>query len=403
MSEWKEVELGEVVNFNPENIGKNFKYDRITYLDISSVGSGMVYFSDEIEIEKAPSRAKRLVKDNDTILATVRPANKSYCFINSFPDNTVVSTGFAVIRAKENLIHPKYLYYAITNESFASFLVANEQGANYPAVTPDIIGRGSILLPSLPTQQRIASILSAYDDLIENNLKRIKLLEEIAQRTYEEWFVKFRIKGVQLEVGENGLPVGWKYGTLNDIISFQNGFAFKSNKFVDIGQPVIKIKNIGNNTVDVINTDCVEEEYANTATKFKLSVGDLVIAMTGATVGKVGYIPYSKKECYLNQRVGRFVELKGMNNLHFVFSVMTQGDGLLQVLNLAGGAAQPNISGNQILSIKTVIATKEILNSFHLIANENINQILNLQNQNRLLKESRDILLPRLMSGKVGV
>jgi type I restriction enzyme S subunit len=82
---------------------------------------------------------------------------------------------------------------------------------------------------------------------------------------------------------------------------------------------------------------------------------------------------------------------------------MTQGDGLLQVLNLAGGAAQPNISGNQILSIKTVIATKEILNSFHLIANENINQILNLQNQNLLLKESRDILLPRLMSGKVGV
>ena len=262
----------------------------------------------------------------------------------------------------------------------------------------------NVIVPSEKSvQTKIGQILSAYDDFIENNLKRIKLLEELAQRTYEEWFVKFRINGKQLEIGENGLPDGWEYGTLGDLINFQSGFAFKAAKFVEVGQPVIKIKNIGNNNVDINNTDCVDEDYAKSAVKFSLTEGDLLIAMTGATVGKVGYVPFSKKTCYLNQRVGRFLNYKGKSNLHFTFSLMTQGDGLQQVLNLAGGAAQPNISGNQILSIKTVIPTEDLLVKYNSFAENNIKQILNLQNQNRLLKESRDILLPRLMSGKIGV
>lgn len=207
-----------------------------------------------------------------------------------------------------------------------------------------------------------------------------------------------------LEVNaETGLPFGWKLGSLKDLVSFQNGFAFKSSKFVKIGQPVIKIKNIGNNTVDILSTDCVEEEYAKAAEKFQLNQGDLLIAMTGATVGKVGYMPYSEIKCYSNQRVGRFLDYVGKSNIHFVFSVMTQGNGLQQVLNFASGAAQPNISGNQILAIQTVIPTENLLLSFNNFTETNIQQILNLQNQNRLLKESRDILLPRLMNGEIDV
>jgi type I restriction enzyme S subunit len=403
MSEWKEVELKSISEYLNRGISPKYSDEGNLIINQKCIRNNVVTINEarfssvdkKINAEKYLKPLDILVNSTGTgTLGRTAQIKKIGCPIS-------VDTHVTIVRPN-NSVDKKFIALQLALKE--PEIVALGKGAtNQQELGREELGSIKILLPPLPTQQRIASILSAYDDLIENNLKRIKLLEEIAQRTYEEWFVKFRINGVQLEVSENGLPEGWDYGTLNDIISFQNGFAFKSTKFVDIGQPVIKIKNIGNNTVDVINTDCVEEEYANTATKFKLSVGDLVIAMTGATVGKVGYVPYSKKECYLNQRVGRFVELNGMNNLHFVFSLMTQGDGLLQVLNLAGGAAQPNISGNQILSIKTVIATKDILNSFQLIANENINQILNLQNQNRLLKESRDILLPRLMSGKLGV
>lgn len=198
MKGWNLKLLSDIVNFNPENIGKNFPFKNIYYLDISSVGQGSADLSNLINLTDAPSRAKRLVRQNDTILSTVRPGNKSYLYLKDHPNNTVVSTGFAVIRPNEKLVEGRFLYYIVTNPSFTSFLVANEQGANYPAVTPEIIGRAEILLPPLSTQRRIASILSSYDDLIENNIKRIKLLEELAQRTYEEWFVKFRVNGEQL-------------------------------------------------------------------------------------------------------------------------------------------------------------------------------------------------------------
>ena len=324
------------------------------------------------------------------------------------PDNLLparVNQHVAIIRCKED-VDSAFVMYSLTSPIYQAKLlsIATGAGATRNALTKVILEDFKINLPPLPIQLKVSSILSAYDNLIENNLKRIKLLEELAQRTYEEWFVKFRINGKQLKLNkETGLPEGWTFGSLKELVSFQNGFAFKSSKFTAEGQPVIKIKNIGNNTIDVTNTDCVDEDYAKTAEKFQVNEGDLLIAMTGATVGKVGYLPYSVKKCYLNQRVGRFINLKGSSNIHFVFSVMTQGSGLQQVLNLASGAAQPNISGDQILSLQTVIPTSDLLKNFNEIAETNIKQILTLLNQNRLLKESRDILLPRLMSGVIEV
>ena len=235
-------------------------------------------------------------------------------------------------------------------------------------------------------------------------MKRIQLLEELAQRTYEEWFVKFRIPGMELKMDEeSGLPVGWEFGSIGNLIGFQSGFAYKSSKFVDDGFPVIKIKNIGNNRVDFSSTNFIDQKYADATEKFQLEPGNLLIAMTGATVGKVGYVPFSNNPGFLNQRVGRFQNLNDSNNTHFIFCLFSQGNGLSQIINLAGGAAQPNISGDQILSVKTVIPQNELLSKFNDSVSSNFDLILKLENQNKLLKESRDILLPRLMSGMISV
>jgi type I restriction enzyme S subunit len=298
----------------------------------------------------------------------------------------------------------EYLAYLLNSEHGQGMINNIFIGAAQKALTIDAIKKIKLNLPPLTIQKRIASILSAYDDLIENNSKRIKLLEEIAQRTYEEWFVKFRVNGEQLAIDENtGLPEGWNEGTFSDIISFQSGFAFKSSKFKKEGFPVIKIKNIENNTVDITDTDFINDDYAELAKKVKLNEGDLLIAMTGATVGKVGFLPFSNASCYLNQRVGRFINKGETKNTYFVFASMTQGSGLQQVLNLAGGAAQPNISGDQIMSIKCIIPNENVLTNFSKLSESLFKQILILQNQNQKLKQSRDILLPRLMSGTINV
>lgn len=258
---------------------------------------------------------------------------------------------------------------------------------------------------SKETQQQIASILSAYDDLIESNLRRIALLEEQAQQNYEEWFVRLKFPGYEDVAMDavSGLPEGWELGRLSDLINFQSGFAYKSVQFKNEGFPVIKIKNIENNTVETSNTNFINEEYASKTEKFKLNPGDLLIAMTGATVGKVGIVPITKKPCYLNQRVGRFLPLNEVDNTAFINCFFNIGNGLNHVLNIAGGAAQPNISGGQILAIETVIPKIEILKKFSEYAVSASNLKLNYQYQNRLLKEARDILLPRLMSGMIKV
>lgn len=298
-----------------------------------------------------------------------------------------------------------FIYWLMRTMEYQRFVAGSATGATVKHTSPSKIGAFKFHAPiDKKAQTRIASILSAYDDLIENNLKRIKLLEEIAQRTYEEWFVKFRINGEQLPIDEKtGLPVGWREGTIGEIVSFQNGFAYKSSKFVDKGFPIIKIKNIGNNTVNVIDCDFIDEEYAKDTSRFKLRTGDLLIAMTGATVGKVGYVAFTEKDCYLNQRVGRFINMQNRSAIHFIFSLFTQGNGLNQVINFAGGAAQPNISGDQILNVKTALPDEGTLKRYNNLFDDFINQILNLQNQNLKLKESRDILLPKLMNGTIKV
>ena len=410
------VTLNDVCNFINGGAWSDKEYTtsgipviKVSNLQNDGVNFNNIDFLPESSIQRY---SRHLLQKGDLVIATVgshpnlvNSAAGRASIISETAMGYLLNQNAVCVRSRDiEVLDQFYLAYLGKTSQFQNYIQQRGRGAaNQMRIAIGAIKEFEINLPQLEVQRRIASILSAYDDLIENNLKRIKLLEELAQRTYEEWFIKFRVNGEALAIDEEtGLPVGWVQGTLEDLVSFQNGFAFKSSKFIEVGQPIIKIRNIDNNTVDVLNADCVDEQYAKLADKFKLTTGDLLIAMTGATVGKVGYFPYSEKDCYLNQRVGRFIK-KGIPNIHFAFSLMTLGNGLQQVLNYASGAAQPNISGSQILSIETAIPTENLLVSFNNLAEANNKQVLNLQNQNRLLKHSRDILLPRLMNGTISV
>lgn len=410
MSSWENIEFGKLATFrNGLNFSRESHGEGCKIIGVSDFGDKLIpEYGTLGEINPdGIIKADDYLEKGD-ILFVRSNGNKNLVGRSLFiseNNQKMVFSGFCIrARISSSNVEPLFYAYFFRTSLFRKLISAAAGGANIQNLNQGLLYKAQVPFPPLATQRRIASILSDYDNLIENNLKRIKLLEELAQRTYEEWFVKFTINGEKLEVNnETGLPEGWSDGTINDLIGFQSGFAYKSSRFVKSGYPIIKIRNIGSNTVDLNSVDFIDTEYAASTVKFKLKSGDLLIAMTGATVGKVGYVPRSDIPLFLNQRVGRFLNIDNKKNIHFVFSIMTVGNGLQQVLNLASGAAQPNISGNQILSLKTVIPPHELLSDFNNFSESNVFQILNFQNQNRLLKEARDILLPRLMSGAISV
>lgn len=236
MNEWRKISLREVIEINPASVGSDFKAEWIEYIDISSVGEGAITESPKvIKLKEAPSRAKRLVSQNDTVISTVRPNRRSMFFAKEPKQNWVLSTGFAVLRPLSEKIEPRFLYASVFNREFTEYLISREKGAAYPAVLPEDIYEAEILLPPLPEQKSIASILSSLDDKIELNRQMNETLEAMARAIFKDWFVDFAPTRAKQEGRaaylpehlwslfpeaidrETGLPQGWEERTLGEV------------------------------------------------------------------------------------------------------------------------------------------------------------------------------------------
>jgi len=388
MNKWQEIKLGGLIDINQSSIGRNYEFENIRYYDISSIGTGVAEDPKNLSISEAPSRAKRIIKDGDTILATVRPGNRSFYYFKKARENDIASTGFAVISPKNNLIDNKFLYYLTSAQSFTNYLVSNEQGATYPAITPSVINRVKINLPPLPTQQKIAKILSNYDDLIENNLKRIKLLEESARLTYEEWFLRFRIDGKKLDIDpDTGLPFGWEKVKLKSFCILTMGQSPKSKFYNQTceGLPFHQgVTNYGfrfpSNTTWSTEGSRISEE------------GDILFSVRAP----VGRLNVSIEKIILGRGLASIRQINDLNSFLFY-----QLQNIFFEDNLMGsGAIFDSVTKRDVEDIE-LIYSKNISEKFNTLTSTIDNEIKNLTNQNKFLKEARDILLPRLMTGMI--
>ena len=189
---WRTARLVDVAQINPDSIGRGWPHTQIHYVDISSVGEGQIQVPPQLlALADAPSRAKRLIRSGDTVLSTVRPNRRSMFFADQPGPDWVVSTGFAVLRPQVQMIAPRFLYACVFSQSFTEYLVSQEKGAAYPAVSPEDIGNAVIPLPPLKEQQAIACILGALDDKIELNRTMNRTLEATARAIFKSWFVDF--------------------------------------------------------------------------------------------------------------------------------------------------------------------------------------------------------------------
>lgn len=343
----------------------------------------------------------------------------------------------------------RYVYYLLKSIDFQRFNV----GTGVPTLNRNHLS--SVLVQNLEhkNEKLIAKILGDLDDKIYLNNQINQTLESIAQAIFKSWFIDFgpvrakiaakqtgqdseraamcAISGkseaeleqmakddfaelqataalfpdelVESELGE--VPRGWEIGCVGNIATAKGGYAFKGSQFVDKGYPVIKIKNItGDGEVDIQDTQCIDEKTAQTALRFMLHDSDLVMAMTGATVGKIGLVNTYGKSIYLNQRVAKFEsDTFGNKVSYYLFCLFNRKEYFEQIIGTAQGSAQPNISSNGIESTRIIIPNFEAINLFIRKVDFIFQYWLENGSVNNTLRDVRDTLLPKLLSGELDV
>ena len=314
----------------------------------------------------------------------------------------VIDTAF-YLKPKTDELDLLFAYYQLLTQDINTM----DSGSAIPSTSREDFYNLEVNLPPLETQRRIVATLSALDEKIELNRQANQTLEAIAQTLFKEWFVDFNFPGATGEMQESELgpiPNGWKVDGIGSLSYVQNGYAFKSGDFKEEGSiGIIKIKNIGSNIVDIINTQYVDESVVKTLSeKFLVKPESLLIAMTGAEVGKIGLVPFSDNCFWLNQRVGMFVERINYSN-YYLYILLSSEIYQSTIRNSALGSAQPNISSSVIENIKAIIPDNETLISFGITAKPLIDKILYNISEIHRLSNIRDSLLPKLMNGEIEV
>lgn len=302
----------------------------------------------------------------------------------------------AILRPNER-INSAFLYYTMLSRDFYAKADAAAIGAAQRTVSLTSLRGMEIELPPLKVQETIASKLSVYDNLIENNQKQIKLLEEAARRLYKEWFVNFRFPGYEDTPIVDGVPEGWEKAPIDSRISLLSGYAFKSAQFDSSGEyKIVTIKNVKDGEFDGINTNRIVSIPGKMPEHCVLTDGDILLSLTG-NVGRTCIV--NGNNYLLNQRVAKLQS----DIPAFTYCLFRSSDMFDAMNNLANGTAQQNLSPIRTGKISILFPADNLLEEFERIVGSMISKMLSLIKQCDLLIQARDRLLPKLMSGEIEV
>ena len=298
----------------------------------------------------------------------------------------------AILRPDSSIVDSRYLYYVMLTREFYMQADSVAIGAAQRTISLTSLRNMKVKLPSLDVQQRIATILSRYDSLIENYQKQIKLLEEFAQRLYKEWFIDLRFPGYENAKIVDGVPEGWERKSIANLGTYLNGFAFKPSDWQETGKPIIKIKEMGNG----ISTDTPRNNGERVPEKYLIKSGDLLFSWSATLM----VIVWTGEEGWLNQHLFKVTPAQGIGREFLLQSISKT---IAEFSNLTTGSTMKHIQRNKLEQVFVNTPTSEIMNCYCRIAERLREQILNICSQIRHLTEARDRLLPKLMSGEIKV
>lgn len=342
---------------------------------------------DKVEYKSFDSGVK--FADGDTVIARITPClqngKRFYC---KNIGKGFGSTEYLVFRPKDSSVDNLYLYYFMNTDFIKESMVRSMVGATgRQRVNNDVFSRLDVTFPNIEIQRRIAEILSTYDDLIENNRKQIKLLEEAAQRLYKEWFVDLRFPGHENTKITDGVPKGWRRERLVDLVDVQYGYAFDGSQFnaTRNGMPIIRIRNIPSGNTCDYTTEKVDVQYV-------VHNGDILVGMDG----EFHINSWSGPDAYLVQRTCSFRPNKSSMKGYLLQAIY---EPIKFFESTVVGATVAHLGKKHIDTISVLTCPDNLYVPFQ----KYYEQRQLLLNQNWLLTEARDRLLPKLMSGEIEV
>lgn len=298
----------------------------------------------------------------------------------------------AILRPDSTKVIPDYLFYIMKTYNFYMQADSVAIGAAQRTISLTALRNMTVELPSMDVQKKIATTLSRYDSLIDNYQKQIKLLEEAAQRLYKEWFVNLRFPGHENTKIVDGVPEGWEKKSISEIGTYLNGFAFKPSDWQEKGKPIIKIKEMGNG----VTSDTPRNNGERVPSKYLVKSGDLLFSWSATLM----VIVWSGEDGWLNQHLFKVTPAENIGREFLLQSIAST---ILEFANLTTGSTMKHIQRNKLDQVYVNVPSKDIMNMYNEATETVRNAILSLSTQLRLLTESRNRLLPKLLSGEIEI
>ena len=382
---WEKFEIGNFVELRQglaiNKSTQKYLSNEVTYLPLLRIGDMKdgnfnVFINDSVP-------EKFIAKESDIIYT--RTGKVGLVFRKQY--GVIHNNCFTVSSKDESILIQEFLYYVLQEKSFYEEALSRATGAAQPDLPHGAFSSIEIFLPPIDKQKNIVEILNAYNDLIENNQKQIKLLEEAAQRLYKEWFVDLRFPGYETTLIIDGVPEGWEKEFLINLVDVQYGYAFNGSLFNNNGNgmPIVRIRNIPEGITMDFTTEESSKEYI-------VHNGDILVGMDGEF--HINY--WGGKDAYLVQRTcclrPKFNYMKG-----YLFQAIAEPIKYFE--KTVVGATVAHLGKKHIDTIKIFKAPVELYRPFQIWYEKRQSLI----NQNRLLVEARDRLLPKLMNGELEV
>lgn len=402
MSEWKRCTVGDVCEvFDGPHATPPQSNDGPIYLGIPSIRSdGSIDYenSKRISYENYPKWTKRVTPQENDVVFSYEANLESYARIPAGFEGCL-GRRMAIMRPDPSAIDARFLYYYTQSPAWKAVIASRTVlGATVNRIPIATFPEFPLRLPSLPAQQRIAGVLSAYDKLIENNRRQIKLLEEAAQRLYKEWFVDLRFPGHEATPIHNGVPEGWKRTTVGQSSSLVSrgvtpAYADDSNELV-LGQRCVR-----NNLVDLSFARHHKPKKPN---EKWLKKWDVLINSTGTgSLGRTAQFWLDNNNVVVDSHI-TIIRAQQREVAAYLGQWAFSNEAMLEALH-TGSTGQTELPRDRVANCHILIPDNDLLDLFYTLIEPMTMRIVAAQQQIVAAREARDRLLPKLMSGEIEV